>query len=166
LEQDAAFGIRQLVDMACKALSPAVNDPYTAIQAVDHMSVIFSTLAARPLGDYVAEDDQHAAAVIIPGRRFADYLATMCGLIRRYGSKEPTVSMALLRLLETCTAAVRDESDRWIAIDEQAHLIVEDAQREIAQPADVSPVCTAAALLHQKIGDRCLRPKPTNCEIC
>lgn len=35
LEQDAAFGIRQLVDMACKALSPGVNDPYTAVQAVD-----------------------------------------------------------------------------------------------------------------------------------
>jgi Predicted membrane protein len=38
VEQDAAFGIRQLVDVACKALSPAVNDPYTAVQAVDHLS--------------------------------------------------------------------------------------------------------------------------------
>ena len=56
LEQDAAFGIRQLVDMACKALSPAVNDPYTAVQAVDHLSVIFCALAVRPLGDYVAVD--------------------------------------------------------------------------------------------------------------
>ena len=56
LEQDAAFGIRQLVDMACKALSPAVNDPYTAVQAVDHLSVIFCALAVRPLGDYVASD--------------------------------------------------------------------------------------------------------------
>ena len=49
LEQDAAFGIRQLVDVACKALSPAVNDPYTAVQAVDHLSVIFCALARRPL---------------------------------------------------------------------------------------------------------------------
>ena len=47
LEQDAAFGIRQLVDVACKALSPAVNDPYTAVQAVDHLSVIFCALAVR-----------------------------------------------------------------------------------------------------------------------
>ena len=50
MEQDAAFGIRQLVDIACKALSPAVNDPYTAVQAVDHLSVIFCALAVRPLG--------------------------------------------------------------------------------------------------------------------
>jgi len=69
LQEDAAFGIRQLVDAACKALSPAVNDPYTAVQAVDHLSVIFCALAQRPLGNHVA---RHAsgAAVIVPGRRF------------------------------------------------------------------------------------------------
>jgi uncharacterized membrane protein len=58
LEQDAAFGIRQLVDVACKALSPAVNDPYTAVQAVDHLSVIFCALARQPLGPHVARDGQ------------------------------------------------------------------------------------------------------------
>ena len=40
LEQDPGLGLRQLVDTACKALSPAVNDPYTAIQAVEHLSVL------------------------------------------------------------------------------------------------------------------------------
>jgi uncharacterized membrane protein len=165
LEQDAAFGIRQLVDMACKALSPAVNDPYTAIQSIDHMSVIFCTLAARPVGDYLAIDDQQGVAVIIPGRRFGDYLATMCGLIRRYGSKEPTVLLALLRLLEACAVVVRNEPDRWMAIDEQAHLILDDAEREIAQPADSAPVRAATAMLHQTLGTRCSRPKPSIREI-
>ena len=103
LEQDAALGIRQLVDMACKALSPAVNDPYTAVQAIDHLSVIFSALAVRPLGDTVT-GDPNTALMIVPGRRFGDYLATMCGLIRRYGSAEPTVSVALLGLLDNCAA--------------------------------------------------------------
>src|SRR5262249_27916874 len=97
LEQDAALGIRQLVDVACKARSPAVNAPYTAVQAVDHLSVIFCALAQRPLGNHVARDG--SGAVIVPGRRFPEYLATMCGLIRRYGSREPTVAYALLRLL-------------------------------------------------------------------
>ena len=60
LEQDAALGIRQLVDMACKALSPAVNDPYTAVQAVDHLSVIFCALAVRRLGDWVTADPDGA----------------------------------------------------------------------------------------------------------
>ena len=109
LEQDAAFGIRQLVDMACKALSPAVNDPYTAVQAVDHLSVIFCALAVRPLGDYVAGDPEGSGVVIVPGRRFGDYLGTMCGLIRRYGSGEPTLVMALLRLLDNCAAVLAAE---------------------------------------------------------
>jgi uncharacterized membrane protein len=38
LQQDITFGMRQLVDVACKALSPAVNDPYTAVQAIDHLA--------------------------------------------------------------------------------------------------------------------------------
>ena len=135
LEQDAAFGIRQLVDVACKALSPAVNDPYTAVQAVDHLSVIFCALARRPLGIHVARDGQ--GIVIVPARRFGDYLAVMCGLIRRYGAGEPTVAHALLRLLGNCAAVAGDDPAHRAAIAEQARIIVSDAEREVAQPADL-----------------------------
>jgi uncharacterized membrane protein len=151
LEQDAAFGIRQLVDMACKALSPAVNDPYTAVQAVDHLSVIFGALATRPLGDRVATDPAGTGVVIVPGRRFGDYLATMCGLIRRYGSSEPTLSVALLRLLDTCAAVLPDDPARWTALSEQADLILDDARREIAQPVDTLAVEAAAGDLRRTI---------------
>ena len=121
--------------MACKALSPAVNDPYTAVQAVDHLSVIFCALARRPLGAHVARDGQ--GVVIVPARRFGDYLAVMCGLIRRYGAGEPTVAHALLRLLGNCAAVAGDDPGHGAAIDEQARLIVSDAEREVAQPADL-----------------------------
>ena len=47
--------------------------------------------------------------VIVPGRRFGDYLATMCGLIRRYGCAEPTVSLALLGLLHECAGVLADD---------------------------------------------------------
>jgi uncharacterized membrane protein len=135
VEQDAAFGIRQLVDVACKALSPAVNDPYTAIQAVDHLSVIFCALARRPLGTHVARDGR--GIVIVPARQFGDYLAVMCGLIRRYGASEPTVAHALLRLLGNCAAAAGDDPGHRAAIAEQVRIIVSDAEREVAQPADL-----------------------------
>jgi uncharacterized membrane protein len=135
LEQDAAFGIRQLVDVACKALSPAVNDPYTAVQAVDHLSVIFCALARQRLGTYVTRHG--LGIVIIPARRFGDYLAVMCGLIRRYGASEPTVAHALLRLLGNCAAVAGDEPEHGAAIEEQARIIVSDAEREVAQPADL-----------------------------
>ena len=138
--------------MACQALSPAVNDPYTAVQAVDHLSVIFCALAVRPLGDHVVTDPIGSGVVIVPGRRFGDYLATMCGLIRRYGSGEPTLSAALLRLLDNCAAVLPDDPDRWAAIGDQAKLILDDATREIAQPADLAPVKAAAAQLQQRVG--------------
>ena len=137
--------------MACKALSPAVNDPYTAIQATEHLSVIFCALAPRPVGASVVRDTGDRAVVAVPGRRFGEHLAIMCGLIRRYGSGEPTLSLALLRLLDNCAAVVRDDPDRWTAIDEQAALILADAEREIAQPADVVPVRAAATALQQLI---------------
>ena len=151
LQQDAALGIRQLVDMACKALSPAVNDPYTAVQAIDHLSVIFCALAVRPLGDDVAADPTGRGVVIVPGRRFGDYLATTCGLLRRYGSAEPTVSLALLGLLHKCAAVLADDPARWAAVGEQADLILADATRETAQSADLTPVVTAAADLQRRV---------------
>ncbi len=154
LEQDAAFGIRQLVDMACKALSPAVNDPYTAVQAVDHLSVIFCGLATRPLGDYVSQDPTGSGVIIVPGRRFAEYLSTMCGLIRRYGSGEPTLSAALLRLLNNCAAVLPEASDRWPALGEEAELILADAIRETAQKADLVIITRVARDLRDLVAAR------------
>jgi len=150
LEQDAAFGIRQLVDCACKALSPAVNDPYTAVQAIDHLSVIFCALAQQPLGNHVARHPS-GAAVIVPGRRFPEYLAVMCGLIRRYGNHEPTVADALLRLLGTCAGAAGDDPELCTAIAEQARIIIDDAEREIPQPADLASPRAAAESVYQSV---------------
>jgi uncharacterized membrane protein len=148
LEQDAALGIRQLVDVACKALSPAVNDPYTAVQAVDHLSVIFCALARRPLGTHVVRAGD-GAAVIVPGRQFPEYLAVMCGLIRRYGAREPTVAHALLRLLGNCAAVAGDDAERRAAIEEQANVVIADAEREVAQPADLALAYSEAEAVRQ-----------------
>ena len=155
LEQDAAFGIRQLVDAACKALSPAVNDPYTAVQAVDHLSVIFCALAQRPLGNHVARHPS-GAAVIVPGRRFPEYLAVMCGLIRRYGAREPTVADALLRLLAACADVAGDDPELCAAIEDQAHIIIADAEREIPQPADLTSAHAEAESVRRAV----LRHRP------
>jgi uncharacterized membrane protein len=149
-EQDAAFGIRQLVDIACKAMSPAINDPYTAVQAIDRMSVLFCALATRTLGYHVARDPT-GAEVVVPGRAFGDYLATMCGLIRRYGSGEPIVVVALLRLLGNCASIDGPDPHRLTAIDEQAGLVVEDAERTVNQPADLAAVRAEAEAVRAAI---------------
>jgi uncharacterized membrane protein len=144
LQQDVTFGMRQLTDVACKALSPAINDPYTAVQAIDHLSVIFCALAVRPLGDDVARDPKSFSMVLVPGRRFGEYLAVLCGMIRRYGAAEPIVCLALLRLPSSCAALIGDDPARRAAIEKQVALIVLDAERKIGQPEDFLVVRAAA----------------------
>jgi uncharacterized membrane protein len=147
LQQDITFGMRQLVDVACKALSPAINDPYTAVQAIDHLSVIFCSLATRPLGDHVARDAKGPGMVLVPGRRFGDLLAAMCGIIRRYGAAEPIACQALLRLLSSCAALIGDDPARREAIEKEVALIVLDAEHNITQPEDVAAVRAAAEVI-------------------
>ncbi|HEY6596619.1 MAG TPA: DUF2254 domain-containing protein [Asanoa sp.] len=138
LEQDPSFGLRQLVDMACKALSPAVNDPYTAVQAIERLSVLYAELATRPVGDCVVRDPRGAVVAVVAGRRFAEHLALGCGLIRRYGAREPTVAYALLRMLTTCAELAGDRPGRRAAIDREARLIVDAAERDTVEPADLA----------------------------
>jgi uncharacterized membrane protein len=101
-------------------------------------------MAIRPLGDDVARDPNGVGMVLVPGRRFGEYLAVLCGMIRRYGASEPIVSQALLRLLRSCAAVVGDDPARRAAIERQVALIVLDAEREIAQPDDLLAVRAAA----------------------
>jgi uncharacterized membrane protein len=154
LEQDPGFGFRQLVDVACKALSPAVNDPYTAIQAIEHLSVLFSALAAGPIGHHVACDRNGTARIIVPVRTFPEHLTLGLGLIRRYGAGEPTVVQALLRLLESCATATLDEPERWSTIRTEAELLVADAERKVGQAADLAIVHVEADALGRMLATR------------
>ena len=73
--------------------------------------------------------------MIVPGRRSGEYLAVMCGLIRRYGASRPAVAHALLRLPGSCPAVATDDPGRCAVIEEQARIVVSNAEREVAQPA-------------------------------
>ncbi|MFC7448483.1 DUF2254 domain-containing protein [Rhodococcus daqingensis] len=149
-EQDAAFGLRQLVDVASKALSPAINDPYTAVQAIDHLTAIMASLTRRALGPRVVPVGETGDAVTVPAYTYADYLDLACAQIRRFGAREPTVVLALIRLLRDCAAATSD-TGRHSAIAHQLGLLEEDAAREIVQPADLTAVTSAAADLRAQV---------------
>ena len=112
--------------------------------------MIFCSLAQRPLGNHVARHPS-GAVVIVPGRRFPEYLAVMCGLIRRYGAREPTVADALLRLLTACADVVGDDPELRAAIEDQARIIIADAEREIPQPADLTSPHAEAEILRRAV---------------
>jgi uncharacterized membrane protein len=136
MQEDVGFGIRQLTDIAVKALSPGVNDPTSAVDAVAHLSVIMACLAQRDLDHRVFTDDDHVVRLAVPRPTFSIYLRMSVGQIRRYATREPAVLSALVRLLtDVATTSADEKIDR--CLDDEAKLIWADAERDVAQPADL-----------------------------
>ncbi len=151
LEQDVAFGIRQQLDIACKALSAAINDPYTAVQAINHLSVVLCELAVRPLGADVLTDSAGRGQVVVPGNTFRDYLYFVCGVIGRYGAHELTVMTALCHLVRSCAEVLPTGSDRLNPLHQAAGFILADAERAMVRPSDVESIRRRIESLQAKI---------------
>jgi uncharacterized membrane protein len=134
--QDVPFGIRRLVDIGNRALSSAINDPYTATQAVHHLSEVLCVLARRRLGDRLYRDEHGTVRVTIPFPNFVDYLQLATSQIRRFGAKEPAVARSLLQLLKNVCSSTASEGRR-VAVARNIRLVLEEAKREITQSADV-----------------------------
>lgn len=100
MEQDLAFGVRQLVDIAEKALSPSLNDPTTAVQCVDVLHDILRQLAGRHLPDGRHVGDDHQVRLVIPQYSFADLLDVALAEIWRYGQDAAQVPERIARLLD------------------------------------------------------------------
>ena len=99
LEQDVAFGLRQLVDIAARALSPGVNDPTTAVQALDALHDLLRRLATRPLRTGVHTDDDGAVRLVLPPERLTDHLSLALDEISQYGRDSGQVRARLAGLL-------------------------------------------------------------------
>lgn len=124
---DLAFGLRQLQDVATRALSPGLNDTSTAVLALGQMSAVMCSYAAHPLGDDVVEDDDGhlRASVSRPG--FAALLELVVGPPRRYGASDPEVLAALLTLLIDLAEQVADAGDRAAAVRAQVERVLATA---------------------------------------
>ena len=149
--QDVLFGLRRLVDTANRALSPAINDPYTAVQAVHHLTVLLCILVRRQLGDRLCPDGQGILRVAIPLPDFAEYLVRSTAQIRRFGAAEPALTRSLIQLLrDVGSLAVSD--DQRAACAHHLRLVLEDAKRETAQPADLQAVLEDGAAALSALG--------------
>jgi uncharacterized membrane protein len=131
--------MRQLADIAVKALSPAINDPYTSIQALEHIGVVLAALVRRRLGSQYLYDDTGGLRVVVPGRDLPYYLELATGQVRRYGCAEPRVDRALLRVLGNTGRLCVDPGDRQLAAA-SVRLVAEAAETSIRQTADLVPV--------------------------
>lgn len=99
LQQDVEFGILQIVDIALKAISPAVNDPTTAISCVDQLSRILIRFASRQPPENLLYDPPGVLRVSLPWIDFDHLLTSAFEQIRMYAKADVAVSLRMLRAL-------------------------------------------------------------------
>jgi uncharacterized membrane protein len=112
LQQDVEFGVLQIVDIALKAISPAVNDPSTAINCVDQLSSIMIRFASREPPEAVLYDPPGTVRVVIPWIGFDRLLEAAFEQIRMYSKSDAAVSLRLLRALGDIAATTQDPEYR------------------------------------------------------
>lgn len=109
LQQDVAFGFRQLVDIADRSLSPSTNDPTTAVQSLDQLHDLLRRLATRPLRTGVHTDDEGHPRLLLPPERLADFLALALDEVEQYGRDHRPVQQRIDDLLDDVLSAARPE---------------------------------------------------------
>lgn len=146
LDQDVAFGFRQLQDIAVKAMSPSINDPMTAANAVGHMADLLVRLTRCRLGSTMHLDAAGVGRALVPDRDFSYYLDLCCGQLRRFGSHEPTILMALLEMLRDVAASSVEDSHRD-EIRRAAELVAETLSGDVLD-ADAAGVRDLLSRVH------------------
>lgn len=112
LEQDIEFGILQLVDIALKAISPAVNDPSTAINCIDQLSSVLIRFASREAPRTNFYDPPGVLRVSIPYVGFDRLVESAFEQIRLYAQTDVAVSLRILRALSDIALTLPDGADR------------------------------------------------------
>jgi uncharacterized membrane protein len=100
LEQDPRFAFRILVDVASKALSPAINDPTTAVLVLDQIDNLLLCLGRRRLDEGVARDRDGKVRVVYGTPDWPDYVTLAVTEIRHYGAGSLQVDRRLRAMLE------------------------------------------------------------------
>ena len=132
IDQDPAFVLRMLVDIAIRALSPAVNDPTTAVQAIDRIESLLAELATRRPGPSLVVDDDGIPRATVPAPRWAAYMELGLMEIRRYGADSPQIVRRLNALYDHLLAVAG--SDERPRIELERRLLAQAALAAFPDP--------------------------------
>ncbi|MFD7324137.1 DUF2254 domain-containing protein [Streptomyces sp. NPDC059875] len=150
IEQDPAFALRVLVDIAIRALSPAVNDPTTAVQVINYIEWFLHTVGhERLVGRYVLADRDGHARLVLPGRDWENYLELAVCEIRDYGDSSVQICRRLRAMLDDLLEALPPQ--QHASVRAQLGLLQESIEREFTDPARRA---IAQQADHQGIGGR------------
>ena len=136
IEQDPAFAVRIMVDIADKALSAAVNDPTTAVQVIDHLGDVLRLIGEIDLSRSRWTDERDATVgLVFPIRSWEDYLTLATTEIRCYGASAIQVMRRMRAMLEELHDEVREEHRS--AIDEELARLDATVARSFADSVDI-----------------------------
>lgn len=135
LTQDVRFAFNQLVEIAVRALSPGINDPFTAITCIDYLGGALCRMAGRSMPAPYRADDEGRLRVISDSLTDDDLVGIVFDPIREYGRGSSAV---VLRLMETIgKIAVRASRERLLAaLGRQAQLLIDDSRESLFEDTD------------------------------
>ncbi|WP_046756446.1 DUF2254 domain-containing protein [Kordia jejudonensis] len=105
--QDIEFGIHQIVEIASKALSPSINNPYTAVVCIDNLTSILCKLLQSDIPDATIKDEDGQIRVLLINDSFEGFLEAAFNLIRQYGKTSPFI---IIKLMEAMTTIMKFDS--------------------------------------------------------
>ena len=151
LEQDPAFAFRIIVDIASKALSPAINDPTTAVLALDQLHHGLLHLGRRQLASGSVMDEQGKLRLTYPTPQWEDFVALAVSEIRLFGASSIQVARRLRAMLEHLASVLpepripplREELAMLQRTVDRAYPEAKDRQR--AQTADIQGIGRSSA---------------------
>lgn len=137
--QDVEYSMDQLVEVAVRALSPGINDPFTAIHCIDQLGAALCHMAQRQIPSGFRLDDKGVLRVVTPSAvTFPGLLDTAFNQIRQYGRDTTAVLMRLLETLATLAHYVRADED-CAALLKHADM-VRRAAEALPEPQDCKDV--------------------------
>jgi uncharacterized membrane protein len=133
-ERDLRYAMRLIVDIGVRALSSSVNDPTTAVQALDELEDLLRRLATRSLSDGVLRARDGAVLAVEPSLEFEHCLQLALTEIRQFGASSTQVTRRLRALLVTLAQTVPEP--RRAAVSTELQLLDASVARSIPDPAD------------------------------
>lgn len=137
--QDAEFSIHQMVEIAARALSPGVNDPYTAIACIDNLTSVMCYLAGVAFPSPYRYDSEDKLRVIADNHTFAGMLNAAFNQIRQYAEGSPSVMIRLLEAMVTINQFTRNSNQKEQVI-QHAEMIMKAAERTFHETRDLEDI--------------------------
>ena len=136
MEQDPTFSFRIIADIALKALSPAINDPTTAVLAIDQLHRLLGQVGKRQLSDEMIRNEAGRLRVIFRTPNWEDFVYLACSEIRRCGGGNFQVARRLRAMIENLMRTLREH--RHAALQQQLMLLDREIEIHYQFPEDIA----------------------------